>query len=63
MIEFTYEFFSCVNFLPPPEDIAFLKTAHTIYRQHDQLPEALKMSIRLNDMEMIKDDWNACQDP
>ncbi|RKP04583.1 hypothetical protein THASP1DRAFT_26818, partial [Thamnocephalis sphaerospora] len=54
---------SCVNFLPPPEDIAFLKTAHTIYRQQQQLPEALKTSIRLNNMDMIKDDWDACKDP
>ncbi|KAI9596099.1 26S proteasome regulatory complex, non-ATPase subcomplex, Rpn1 subunit [Syncephalis fuscata] len=37
---------SCVNFLPPPEDIAFLETARTIYRAQQQLPEALKMSMQ-----------------
>lgn len=58
-----YVLISCVNFLPPPEDIAFLETARTIYRAQNQLPEALKMSMRINNMQMIKEDWDACTAP
>lgn len=54
---------SCVNFLPSPDDKHFLRTAHTIYRTQNKLAEALKVSIRLSDMDMIRQDWNACSDP
>ncbi|KAF7378402.1 26S proteasome regulatory subunit RPN1 [Mycena sanguinolenta] len=37
----------CVNLLPPPDDISFLRTAHKIYVQHRKFPEALALAIRL----------------
>ncbi|ORY08133.1 26S proteasome regulatory complex, non-ATPase subcomplex, Rpn1 subunit [Basidiobolus meristosporus CBS 931.73] len=54
---------SCVSLLAPPDDVLFLKTAHTIYRQQNKLTQALSLSIKLNDIEMIKDDFDSCEDP
>lgn len=53
----------CVNLLPPPDDISFLKTVHTIYVQHHKFPEALSVAIRLNDPELIRSDFNAPGNP
>ncbi|KAF6745585.1 hypothetical protein DFP72DRAFT_1091248 [Ephemerocybe angulata] len=49
----------CVDLLPPPDDISFLKTVHTIYVQHHKFPEALSVAIRLNDPDLIREDFNA----
>ncbi|KAF5336461.1 hypothetical protein D9611_006460 [Ephemerocybe angulata] len=53
----------CVNLLPPPDDISFLKTVHTIYVQHHKFPEALSVAIRLNDPDLIREDFNAPGNP
>jgi 26S proteasome regulatory subunit N1 len=50
---------SCVNFLPPPDDVAFLQTAHDIYIQQHRYPEALALAIRLSDPELIATDFRA----
>lgn len=55
--------FRCVGLLPPPEDIAFLRAAHAIYVQHSKFPEALALSIRLNEPELIRADFNAPGNP
>ncbi|KAJ6262018.1 26S proteasome regulatory subunit rpn-1 [Drechslerella dactyloides] len=54
---------SMVNLLPFPDDIAFLRTAHDIYRQYDKLTQAVVLAIRLNDPDLIRDDFNAAEDP
>ncbi|KAG8746262.1 proteasome regulatory particle base subunit [Ceratobasidium sp. 414] len=54
---------SCVNLLPPPDDIAFLKTAHDIYVANSKFPEALGLAIRIGDREMIVSDFNAPGNP
>lgn len=54
---------SCVNLLPPPDDISFLRAAHTIYVQHSKFPEALGLSIRLGDPDLIRQDFNAPGNP
>lgn len=54
---------SCVNLLPPPDDLAFLRTAHLIYVKHRKLPEALGLAIRLGDKELIRQDFNAPANP
>ncbi|KAI9204312.1 armadillo-type protein [Polychytrium aggregatum] len=54
---------SCVNYVAPPDDVSILKTAHTIYRNLGHLPEALQIAIKLNDQELIHEDFNSCQDP
>ncbi|KAM3581505.1 proteasome regulatory particle base subunit [Umbelopsis sp. WA50703] len=54
---------SCVPLLVAPDDSAFLKTAHTIYRKLDKFPEAITLAIKLGDKEMIEEDFESCQDP
>lgn len=53
---------SCVNLLVSPDDAAFLRTAHTIYIQQAKFPEALTLAIRLGDRELIREDFEACED-
>ncbi|KAF8215753.1 hypothetical protein K438DRAFT_1799358 [Mycena galopus ATCC 62051] len=53
----------CVNLLPPPDDISFLRTAHKIYVQHCKFPEALALTIRLGDPELIQEDFNTPGNP
>jgi 26S proteasome regulatory subunit N1 len=54
---------SCVNYVTPPDDIVILKTAHKIYRKMEKLPHALNIAIRMNDIELMKEDFDACKDP
>ncbi|KAF7289899.1 26S proteasome regulatory subunit RPN1 [Mycena indigotica] len=53
----------CVNLLPPPDDIAFLRTAHAIYARQNKFPEALALAIRLGDQELIREDFNTPSNP
>jgi 26S proteasome regulatory subunit N1 len=54
---------SCVNLLPPPDDLSFLRAAHKIYVQHSKFPEALGLSIRLGDPDLVRQDFNAPGNP
>jgi len=54
---------SCVDYLVPPDDLAFLRTAHAIYRAQNRLTEAITLSIRLHDQEMIQADFDAAANP
>lgn len=56
-------FSRCVNLLPPPDDISFLRTAHNIYVQHHKFPEALALAIRLGDPNLVREDFNAPGNP
>lgn len=53
---------SCVNLLAPPDDVEFLKTARAIYRQQEKYAQALNLSIRVGDMDLIKEDFEQCPD-
>jgi 26S proteasome regulatory subunit N1 len=53
---------SMVNLLTYPEDQQFLRTAHDIYKQYDQLTQAIVLAIRLNDIELIKSDFESTKD-
>jgi 26S proteasome regulatory subunit N1 len=53
---------SMVNLLTYPEDQQFLKTAHSIYKHYDQLSQAIVLAIRLNDIDMIQEDFNSTKD-
>ncbi|KAL1943923.1 hypothetical protein VTO73DRAFT_3741 [Trametes versicolor] len=53
----------CVNLLPPPDDLSFLRTAHSIYAKHHKFPQALSLSIRLGDPALIRADFNAPGNP
>ena len=53
---------SMVNLLTYPEDQQFLRTAHDIYKQYDQLTQAIVLAIRLNDIDLIKSDFESTKD-
>ncbi|XP_071853454.1 26S proteasome non-ATPase regulatory subunit 2-like [Apostichopus japonicus] len=53
---------SCVNYVPEPEDSILLKTALSILRKFKRYPEALRLAIRLNDMDLITDIFTNCPD-
>ncbi|KAK4998320.1 proteasome regulatory particle base subunit, partial [Elasticomyces elasticus] len=53
---------SMVPLLTYPYNDEFLRTAHDIYLQYKQLPQAITLAIRLNDMELIKADFAATKD-
>jgi 26S proteasome regulatory subunit N1 len=53
---------SMVNLLTYPEDQQFLKTAHGIYKHYGQLTQAIVLAIRLNDIEMIQEDFHSTDD-
>ncbi|KZV92939.1 putative RPN1-26S proteasome regulatory subunit [Exidia glandulosa HHB12029] len=54
---------SCVPLLAPPDDVAFLRTAHQIYLTQSKFPEALALAIRLGDQELVRADFNAPGNP
>ncbi len=54
--------FSCVNYVPEPEDAMLLRTALDILRKFDRHVEALRLAIRLNDMEMVEKIFTGCTD-
>jgi 26S proteasome regulatory subunit N1 len=51
-----------VPLLTYPDNDRFLRTAHDIYVHFKQLAQAISLAIRLNDMELIKSDFNATSD-
>ena len=53
---------SMVNLLTYPEDQEFLKTAHNIYKKYNKLPQAMVLAIRLNDLELIHQDFDSTTD-
>ncbi|RAL65640.1 hypothetical protein DID88_005311 [Monilinia fructigena] len=54
---------SMVNLLTYPEDQTFLKTAHDIYKQYNQLTQAIVLAIRLNDLALVRSDFDSTKDP
>jgi 26S proteasome regulatory subunit N1 len=53
---------SMVNLLTYPEDHQFLKTAHDIYIKYNKLAQAMVIAIRLNDLELIRQDLDSTDD-
>ncbi|KAI9736420.1 MAG: proteasome regulatory particle base subunit [Claussenomyces sp. TS43310] len=53
---------SMVNLLTYPEDQQFLRTAHDIYKQYNQLSQAIVLAIRLNDLDLIQADFESTED-
>jgi len=53
---------SMVNLLTYPEDQQFLRTAHDIYKKYDQLTQAIVLAIRLNDIDLIRSDFDSTKD-
>ncbi|KAL8283569.1 hypothetical protein RQP46_005672 [Phenoliferia psychrophenolica] len=54
---------SCVNLLAPPDDRDFLKTARTIYRKHAKYTESLTLALKLQDPELIQEDFDSPKNP
>ena len=52
--------FSCVKYVPEPEDTQLLKCALELYLQFEQYPDALNIAIQLNDLDMVKDILKLC---
>ena len=53
---------SMVNLLTYPEDQQFLRTVHDIYVHYNKLSQAIVIAIRLNDIGLIRSDFNATKD-
>lgn len=53
---------ACVPLLAPPDDLAFLHTAYTIYLNNNQLPQALRLAMHLDDDSLIKAVFDATND-
>jgi 26S proteasome regulatory subunit N1 len=53
---------SMVNLLTFPEDHQFLKTAHDIYMRYNKIAQAIVLAIRLNDIELVRQDFHSTQD-
>ncbi|CAJ2513690.1 Uu.00g018090.m01.CDS01 [Anthostomella pinea] len=54
---------SMVNLLTFPENEQYLKTAHAIYKAYKQHTQAMVIAIRLNNPQLIHDDFNGTSDP
>ncbi|KAI8611309.1 armadillo-type protein [Chytriomyces sp. MP71] len=53
---------SMVPYVAPPDDMVILKTARTIYRAQEQYTQAILISLRINDLTLVKEDYDACPD-
>jgi 26S proteasome regulatory subunit N1 len=53
----------CVNLLPPPDDVLFLRTAHVIYVEYHKFTKTLSLAIRLGNPKLIQEDFNAPANP
>ena len=53
---------SMVNLLTYPEDKQFLKTAHDIYKKYNKLSQAVVLAIRLNDLQLVREDFDSTTD-
>ncbi|OTB08174.1 hypothetical protein M426DRAFT_317278 [Hypoxylon sp. CI-4A] len=54
---------SMVNLLTFPENDQFLRTAYNIYKQYKELAPAMNIAIRLNDLDLISEVFDATDDP
>lgn len=53
---------SMVNLLTYPEDKEFLETAHNIYKHYGELTKAIVLAIRLNDIDLVREDFESTED-
>ncbi|KAJ3139770.1 proteasome regulatory particle base subunit [Physocladia obscura] len=54
--------FSMVPYVAPPDDISILKTVRTIYRKQEEWTQSILTSLRINDLDLVKDDYDSCTD-
>ncbi|KAJ7324705.1 hypothetical protein JRQ81_017725 [Phrynocephalus forsythii] len=53
---------SCVSYVPEPENSALLRCALSIFRKFNRYPEALRLALMLNDMELAENIFISCKD-
>jgi len=53
---------NCATYVPEPEDSQILKVTYDIYKKMKQYPDSLRIAMRLNDMTLVKDTWESCED-
>jgi len=53
---------SCVPYVPDPENTNLLRTAMQIFRKFNQLPQAMRLALQLNDREKVEEIFNNCAD-
>ncbi|CAD7696710.1 unnamed protein product [Ostreobium quekettii] len=54
---------SCSSYLPEPDDMAVLRTAHAIYLKMGLHHDALRVALWINEKELIDSTFAACKDP
>ncbi|KAK9422677.1 putative 26S proteasome regulatory subunit [Seiridium unicorne] len=54
---------SMVNLLTYPDNEEFLRVAHDIYLAYKEYTQAMVIAIRLNDVDLIKQDFDSAQNP
>ena len=54
--------FSCVPYVPDPENTNLLKTALSIYQKFNQYAEATFVAIQLGDVDLVKQIFMSCSD-
>ncbi|CAJ0934789.1 unnamed protein product, partial [Ranitomeya imitator] len=52
----------CVSYVPEPENSSLLRSALSLFRKFDRYPEALRLALILNDMELVEDIFTSCKD-
>uniref|UniRef100_A0A674MQX5 26S proteasome non-ATPase regulatory subunit 2 n=1 Tax=Takifugu rubripes TaxID=31033 RepID=A0A674MQX5_TAKRU len=53
---------SCVSYVPEPENSALLRCALNIFRKFNRYPEALRLALMLNDVELVENIFTSCKD-
>ena len=56
------KFFSCVPYVPDPENTTLLRTSLSLYRKFHKYPEALRCAIQINDTDLVHEIFNSCKD-
>jgi len=51
-----------VSYVPEPENSALLRCALGIFRKFSRYPEALRLALMLNDVELVEDIFTSCKD-
>ena len=51
-----------MSYVPEPENSALLKCSLNIFRKFNRYPEALRLALMLNDVELVENIFTSCKD-
>jgi 26S proteasome regulatory subunit N1 len=54
--------YSIANYVPEPDDTKVLQIVLHIYKDRKKLPDALRIAMRLNNIDTIKETFESCTD-